>query len=143
MTVTAHDVVRGIRAQPRHERSAALDLDLEREPGSGEVALWRAVIQQAFVDALGVEVRDKKQRSRQLVSIRQARLWFADAKRDYREVCAMAGVDADALRERAMRLINIVIAAEQEAEDAGSDLKPQEARALLMRVGGAEIVTRG
>jgi hypothetical protein len=69
-------------------------------------ALWVAVVHQALVDATAEPVR-RKEASRStrthhrilVLNRRRADLWIKGGGRDFREVCALAGIDADALRD--------------------------------------------
>jgi hypothetical protein len=69
----------------------------EKIPEIVERDLWAAVIQRAVLDATG-SLRDQKTKSH----IEPAREWFRRNGRDYRSVCALAGVDPDALRDRVL-----------------------------------------
>lgn len=89
--------------------------DLDRR--SPETELWRAVIAQAISDATAT-VRPKhgkasispdKAKAKQVISdaMRErdhAREWLLGDSRDFREVCNLAGLDPEAVRERAQRL---------------------------------------
>jgi hypothetical protein len=84
-----------------------------------EIALWRAVIAQAVLDATSVirprvegrrvspasrenAVMYAAKRLRAADLVRQrARLWLLGNSRDFNEVCALAMLDADAVREHA------------------------------------------
>ena len=79
---------------------------------TAEQHLYRAIIRQAFMDACGrkkppgVDVRDwDNVRNR-------AQAWFKRNSQDYRDVCYMADVDPDALRTKAVQLIEAGIQVE-------------------------------
>lgn len=93
-------------------------IELEGVPNS-EVRLWRAVIAQAMDDAAmpirpRKEVtRDGKPRSRAEIENAmsenkrerdRARKWLIANSSDFRDVCAMALLDGDAVRDRALLL---------------------------------------
>lgn len=83
-----------------------------------ETALWRAVIAQAINDACdrklpspkadGIAEKTRQSREANLREARrirmQARDWLLRDNRDFRHVCHMAGLDPDAVRERAQKL---------------------------------------
>ncbi|CAJ0861976.1 hypothetical protein AMST5_01446 [freshwater sediment metagenome] len=61
--------------------------------------LWAAVILQALEDATAtISMADAHER-------RAAREWFKDAGKDFHEVCALAGMDHDAVRTAALQKI--------------------------------------
>lgn len=69
--------------------------------------MWVAVIHQALLDATAEPVRRKdasystRTQHRILVLNRfRADLWIRGGGRDFREVCMLAGIDPDALRDR-------------------------------------------
>lgn len=74
--------------------------------GKGEVALWRAVIQQALNDAMpGARVHGSQpvlsaERRRHM---HDARRWFAEAGRDFRIVCESALLEPLAVRAAATK----------------------------------------
>lgn len=93
----------------------------------GEVALFRAVIAQAIADACFVHcdngrvkewsahgenvarlrrmrVRELSDRQREAHTRDHARAWLTCNSRDFREVCALALLDPDAVREKALAL---------------------------------------
>ncbi len=70
-------------------------------------ALWAAVVHQALLDTAGVRHRTgpvgrcSAIQDRALeTAARRADAWIRTGGKDYRLVCAYAGVDADALRDR-------------------------------------------
>ena len=89
------------------------------EQSGPEVAMWRAVIAQAIADATAVvrprlakdgrAVKDRQNEARTYMSeaIRErdkARAWLTGNSKDFRDVCAMAMLDAAAVRDSALRL---------------------------------------
>lgn len=84
----------------------------------GEAALFRAVIVQAIADACFVHRDNGRVKERSAHGERVARLsrqheahtrdharaWLTCNSRDFREVCALALLDADAVREKALAL---------------------------------------
>lgn len=58
--------------------------------------LWAAVIYQVLVDACGAPSSSRA---------RVARAWFMKPNRDFNVACHLAGLDPEAVRERATRLI--------------------------------------
>jgi hypothetical protein len=78
----------------------------------GEVALWRAVIDQAITDATlgllkGEPGRKKQARPsvERMIHRDQARTWLLGMGKDFREVCSMALLEPDAVRAAARRQI--------------------------------------
>ncbi|MEO5375104.1 MAG: hypothetical protein H7840_12610 [Alphaproteobacteria bacterium] len=76
--------------------------------GQGEVALWRAVIQQALTDAMprarvhgGRPVLSAQRR----IAMGDARRWFAEAGRDFWTVCESALLEAMAVQAAARKAI--------------------------------------
>lgn len=58
-----------------------------------ETRLWQAVLHRAFLDATAKDPsRDEDRWAK-----RDAHSWITDCGRDFREVCSMAGMDADFL----------------------------------------------
>ncbi|MBF0093051.1 MAG: hypothetical protein HQL34_00745 [Alphaproteobacteria bacterium] len=76
--------------------------------GRGEIALWRAVIQQAMNDAMP---RARMQDGRPVLSLERrremnnARRWFADAGKDFRMVCDHALLEPEAVAASARKTI--------------------------------------
>ena len=70
----------------------------------GEVAMWRAVIHVALLDAIGAgpSTSSATERTR---ARDEARSWFRRAGRDFRAVCDLALLEADVVREHALWLI--------------------------------------
>lgn len=71
----------------------------------GEVAMWRAVIHVALLDATGVAPSAPSATERRLVRD-EARSWFQRAGRDFRTVCDLALLEPEFVREHALRLID-------------------------------------
>ncbi len=78
----------------------------ERVVGSGEAALWRAVIDQALQDAAAIEriMPDGRPTFASLEGDR-ARYWFGRAGGDFAVACDGAGLDAKAMRDYAQDVI--------------------------------------
>ena len=81
-------------------------------PHTGEVALWRAVIQQALNDAtLGMFAQSTGRRRKgnpspaRLCHQGQARTWLLDMSRDFQLVCDHALLDPMAVRAAAAKSI--------------------------------------
>lgn len=95
---------------------------------TGERALWRAVICNAFDDAAGAVIGIARTVARAgapdkritnpayTAAIDQARAWFEGNGADYREVCALAEVDPEAVRDLALRHIAAADAGELEGQ---------------------------
>ena len=62
--------------------------------------LWCAVVRLAFSDALSNDVSKTAALQR-----RQARTWLTSRSADFAEVCALAGLEADAVRDKALAMI--------------------------------------
>lgn len=62
--------------------------------------LWCAVVRQAFNDALSADVSKAAALHRQ-----QARTWLTRYSADFAEVCALAGLEAEAVRDKAVAMI--------------------------------------
>ena len=71
---------------------------------SNDQALWGAVIAQAIKDATFVGMHGDSPKSRPHEADR-ARLWLTKPSRDFATVCALAGVEPDAVRQLAMKEI--------------------------------------
>jgi len=69
---------------------------------SSDNALWRAVIQQALTDAVVPLSRVTAIRLEQM----RAREWFIQPNRDFEEVCGLAGLEPDQVRDRARKAID-------------------------------------
>jgi hypothetical protein len=63
---------------------------------NGEQVLWRAVIVRALKDA-----KSKKLPRKNRI---KARKWFCEKNADFEYVCFLANVDADALREKFLKI---------------------------------------
>ncbi len=73
------------------------DLD---SPVKGEIALWRAVITQALIDAGSNSVK------REMIYERnQAISWLTNKSKDFIEVCELAQLDPSIIREKAVEAI--------------------------------------
>jgi hypothetical protein len=71
-----------------------------------ELALWRAVIAQAFADANHCKPRKTKRGGgggTTYAEQRHARLWLTKPSADFRLVCHLALLDPDAVREKALQ----------------------------------------
>ncbi|RXF69235.1 hypothetical protein [Hansschlegelia zhihuaiae] len=90
--------------------SPATSRESETEQSARDRALWCAVIRQALTDATRTIAPSEPNRAH--VEQRQARTWFTGAGKDFRDVCYLAGMDPDAVRERAVRLIEEAASAE-------------------------------
>lgn len=78
-----------------------------KEHSMPEAELWRAVVKQALDDALGVaKVNSTLEVTRQegLRDQRRAQTWLLSRSRDFKTVCSLAGLDPDAVYERAVKL---------------------------------------
>lgn len=73
-------------------------------PKSLERELWAAVIFQALQDAIGVVSHVNPAQAGRCRE--EATTWFRDNSRDFRDVCLLADLDPDAVRERALKLID-------------------------------------
>lgn len=72
-------------------------------PASADRSLWRAVIVQAFDDATGDPQSEKSNFGRDSNDeIPAAREWLTEDYEDFEFVCDLAGVEPDAVRNRAM-----------------------------------------
>jgi hypothetical protein len=67
----------------------------------GEQQLWCAVIEQALIDASSPLVPNRVKRFEQV----RARDWFLGASRDFKKVCALAGMEWDRIRSVAIEKI--------------------------------------
>lgn len=78
---------------------------------SGEVALWRAVLEQALHDACRPSAKPPPDRAAAKISRKRnrigtaARAWFKDAARDFSVVCDFADLPAKAVQDHAYELI--------------------------------------
>lgn len=66
--------------------------------------LWCSVIALAIEDATA-NVDIKNERTSRILDKQQARRWLMEPNRDFNEVCHLAGLDPEAVRERTRRLI--------------------------------------
>lgn len=83
----------------------------------GEVAMWRAVIHVALLDAVGFGPSAPSATERRRLRD-EARDWFRFAGRDFRTVCDLALLEPEFVREHALRLI----------EDEGAAVRHMPAR---------------
>lgn len=60
-----------------------------------EQRLWQAVVHRAFLDA----TNDDPQTTENILAKREADTWISRCGKDFREVCSLAGMDADFLSE--------------------------------------------
>lgn len=81
---------------------------------SPEIALWRAVIAQALDDATLGNMRlldtgdyqmPKSIKHDTLPALEQARIWFERGKKDFRDVCELAGVVPEKVQRAALTFI--------------------------------------
>lgn len=83
--------------------------------------LWAAVIQQALDDATGVifyssgNYKGAADRAKKAIR-KRARSWFIEGGKDFKEVCALAGLDPDWIRANALKRI-------EEAGDGDGPIK--------------------
>lgn len=63
-----------------------------------EQILWQSVVYKALIDATALNPYGREDRLAKFVADR----WFRLGGRDYREVCALAGVDSDFIRDNYM-----------------------------------------
>jgi hypothetical protein len=93
-------------ATPRtgSHRAGLAVIEEEREPPA-EQGLWLAVIARAFEDATSGLTTAGIGRANAARVRQEAINWFADNTRDFRDVCILAGLDPDAVRQGAMRAI--------------------------------------
>lgn len=68
----------------------------------GETALWRAVIEQAILDAAKIHKCTARTRSRERLARYAALDWLENGGEDFGVVCNFAGLDLNAVRERAV-----------------------------------------
>ncbi|HVI28107.1 hypothetical protein [Hansschlegelia sp.] len=102
----------------------------EREPDAEakrDRTLWLAVISQALEDATIVRSNVSD------IDRQQARSWLTAMSADYREVCALAGLEPDHLRGHAERLISQVDAGTREHHQRPA-LKRSASRSATPRV---------
>jgi hypothetical protein len=67
--------------------------------------LWRAVIQQALIDATLPLMPSAAKRLSARMNQKRAREWFLESNRDFEEVCGMAGLEPSRVRSHAIPLI--------------------------------------
>ena len=67
--------------------------------------LWAQVLLVAIDDAIKGPARGHMTRTQRLIHIHQARDYLTKANRDFIEVCSLAGLEPEAVRERAVALI--------------------------------------
>lgn len=92
-------------------------MNVDDGSSDGERQLWAAVILQALEDAMCVfPPAANRTTQAKALSRKQARDWFIRAGRDFRDVCALAGVDHGAVRREALEKIEAADNAAQEHE---------------------------
>lgn len=69
-----------------------------------EVELWRAVINHAITDATATIPKSTKRKNLAQLTRWQARRWLIDNSRDFREVCSLALLDSEAVRDKGISL---------------------------------------
>lgn len=69
------------------------------DPECAERALWLAVVQQAFVDAMNDKRSKEAAREAE-----KARLWLLRGSGDFRVACSLAGLEPGAVRDKAVQL---------------------------------------
>jgi hypothetical protein len=78
----------------------------EEQSSGGETTLWCTVILQAIDDARKPLPRgETAAAARRAKEITDARAWLTIPNRDFAAVCAAAGMDADAVREWARKIL--------------------------------------
>lgn len=90
-------------------------LEVERQ-------LWCAVIAQAIEDATAPLSESRRKRNEQL----RAREWFIEAGKDFHHACALAGYDADRIRNAALKKI-------EAAKHHDAELKPRQQQPRLQK----------
>ena len=70
----------------------------------GEATLWRTVIYVALEDAISTCPRGSVKKGREEIKD-EARDWFRQASEDFHEVCGLAGMEPEAVRDCALRVI--------------------------------------
>jgi hypothetical protein len=80
-------------------------MPIDKPIASPERAMWCAVLSMAVTDATGT-IRAKNANARkEAARLRnEARDWLLRDSRDFRLVCALAGFDAEAIRDAAFKL---------------------------------------
>lgn len=100
--------------------------------------LWSSVVLLAVSDATTpISLFMIHKHSHLAKATREARLWFENASQDYYEVCLMAGVDGDMLRDRTLPKIKEAAAKDQAAEDSPEYQEAMKFRALAAEVSSA------
>ncbi len=86
----------------------------------GQRRLWRKVIVQALFDAVGrIQMIDvTASEARRQVLTDQARAWFVDGGRDFREVCGLAAWEPEWVQRKALALFEFVEALEPASREA-------------------------
>jgi len=72
---------------------------------TGETALWRAVVAQAFHDAVPGRRQARPLSAERVRARDEARRWLLGDGRDFRRVCDLAGLDARAVHAEAVEAI--------------------------------------
>ena len=130
-----HSMIAG-RAHGRSPRlHSGPSLDMTDALPTGEAALWRAVVLQAFQDATlglhGASTRGKRRSpsAERRAHARSARSWLLGGGAHLHRVCDMAGLDPDAVRSKAKDAI----------ASADAILRELEGRAKVSKSGGISV----
>lgn len=78
----------------------------------GERKLWAAVLHGAINDAIGARIPGVHPMYQKATRL-EAQRWFTEADQDFYTVCSFAGMEANAVRDRVIKMIE-----EQEKEAA-------------------------
>lgn len=78
--------------------------DEKAAPDGDMIALWRAVVQRAFMDASWNEDTRWQDKTHEIVWRTQARAWLLSRNNDFHEVCNLARLDPHFVHEAAVRL---------------------------------------
>ena len=103
----------------------------------GRENLWRAVLMQTIAEASGKVVSGLTPAGRALV-IAEARDYILKPNRDFNEVCSLAGLDPDAVREGVKRQLGDDPAAP--APDKPENVEPAASAPTLRRINGKRTV---
>jgi hypothetical protein len=99
--LAAHGVVAvSLKSQAAHGARVVTVLDDDADEKHNR-QLWCAVINQAIEDAMSKRTSSNASMSRQLRNNQQSALrWLLDGGKDFAAVCALAGLDPEAVRDR-------------------------------------------